>query len=376
MTIIALALDALPFILVVIGRLLVPMLIPVYPLPGIIAAMLLDLRDQVAFLASGIGGVGDYQAYDKAFDIYCLAIAYTATLRNWVGRDAFVLGRALWYYRLVGVALFEYIGARWLLLLFANTFEYYFAFIEAIKVARNPFVLPTRRLAMIAAFIWIVVKVPQEWSLHVAQADLGDALREHVFGVPASSPWSVAIENRPAAALALGLLAAAAVLALREIWRWLPPRSWEPTFSADAQLRNLGREIPHIRMAPPAFFGWIFVEKAILVSLVTLSFSRILPGHRNAFEVAIGTTAVIAATTFISHALARRGITWGSVVAEFVVVGVTIAGIGVAVNWFFADLGSRTPPAAFLFLTLLMTLIVVLFDRYKWIQKHWERRPG
>src|SRR5690606_33011830 len=143
-----------------------------------------------------------------------------------------------------------------------------------------------------------------------------------------------------------------------------------------AQLRNLGREIPHIRMAPPAFFGWIFVEKAILVSLVTLSFSRILPGHRNAFEVAIGTTAVIAATTFISHALARRGITWGSVVAEFVVVGVTIAGIGVAVNWFFADLGSRTPPAAFLFLTLLMTLIVVLFDRYKWIQKHWERRPG
>lgn len=369
----AIDLDTFPFILIVLARLLVPLLIPVYPLPGIIAAMLLDLKDQVAFLASGAGGTDDYQAYDKAFDIYCLAIAYTSTLRNWVGRDAFVLGRALWYYRLVGVALFEYIGARWLLLLFANTFEYYFATIEAIKVTRNPFVLPIRQLALIAAFIWIVVKVPQEWSLHVAQADLADALREEVFGVPASSPWSVAVENRPAVALALGLIAAAATLALRRIWRWLPPRSWTPTFSANAQIRNLGREIPHVPPTPPKVFGWTFVEKAILVSLVTLSFNQILPGQRNPPEVAIGTTAVIAATTLVSQVLARHGVPWGSMVVQFFVVGTMIAAIGVAVNRFVAGPGSETPPTAFLFLTLLMTLIVVLFDRYKWIEDHWDR---
>ena len=116
-------------------------------------------------------------------------------------------GRFLWYYRLVGVALFESTGARWLLFVFPNTFEYFFDAIEAFRISRNPIRLTMRAVIGIAAFIWIFIKLPQEWWIHIAQLDFTDFMKETVFGVPATSSWTDAIAASPM--VAVGLVVAA-----------------------------------------------------------------------------------------------------------------------------------------------------------------------
>jgi hypothetical protein len=86
------------FIAVVGARFLVPLLIPRYPLPAILAALILDGVDQTIFQSLGFDPPG-YQGYDKAMDVYYLAIAYLATMRNWSSHSAvqvarFLVGRA------------------------------------------------------------------------------------------------------------------------------------------------------------------------------------------------------------------------------------------------------------------------------------------
>ena len=92
----------LVFVAVVGARFLLPLTIPRYPLPGIIACLILDGIDQSIFQAFGYDPPG-YQSYDKALDIYYLSIAYLSTMRNWTNLTAFTMSRFLFYYRLVGV---------------------------------------------------------------------------------------------------------------------------------------------------------------------------------------------------------------------------------------------------------------------------------
>ena len=99
--------DLLIFGIVLALRLLVPLAIPRFPLPAIVVAMIIDAADQTIFQNYTSLNLDWYQGYDKALDIYYLAIAYIATMRNWTNLHAFGVGRFLWYYRLVGVVLFE-----------------------------------------------------------------------------------------------------------------------------------------------------------------------------------------------------------------------------------------------------------------------------
>ena len=160
---------------VVLGRFLLPLLIPVYPLPAIVACLVLDGVDQSIFQAFGYDPPG-YQGYDKAMDVYYLAIAYMATLRNWTELNAFRVGRFLYFYRLVGVVAFELTHARPLLLLFPNTFEYFFIAYEAIRTRWNPLRWGLRWWIGVAALIWVVIKLPQEYWIHIAQLDVTDTL--------------------------------------------------------------------------------------------------------------------------------------------------------------------------------------------------------
>ena len=111
---------------------LIPLLIPRWPLPAIIGCLVLDAVDQTIFQAFGYDPPG-YQSYDKAMDVFYLAIAYLATMRNWQNVAAYSVGRFLYFYRLAGVFLFEMTGARAVLLVFPNTFEYFFIAYEAIR---------------------------------------------------------------------------------------------------------------------------------------------------------------------------------------------------------------------------------------------------
>jgi hypothetical protein len=75
--------------LVVLGlRLFVPLAIPKYPLPAGILCLVIDGVDKGIFQAFTDMNLDWYQGYDKALDIYYLAIAYLATMRNWTNLPA------------------------------------------------------------------------------------------------------------------------------------------------------------------------------------------------------------------------------------------------------------------------------------------------
>lgn len=362
---------------IILARLLVPLLIPRLPLPGIVAAMLLDGVDRFVYEAAGTAHLDGYQVFDKALDIYYLTIAYASTIRNWDSGPAFQIGRVLWYYRLVGVMLFEYTDARWMLLVFPNTFEYYFLVIEAAKVTRNPFNWSANRLLAVASGLWMFVKLPQEWWLHVAELDVTDFLKEHVFQVPLDSRWIAALANRPLVTIAVAGGALVLALFARSASRRLPAGGWSATWWADAQAANMGWPAPPTRTRPTAFLGWKFVEKVALVTLVTLIFERILPGpNRALLTVVVATSAIIALSSLFSHWLARRGVTWGSAAVELLVMGIANTGIAIGTALVLSRSREYPPLFTFLFLVGLLTLIIVLFDRFTYMDRarEWPRR--
>ena len=126
------------FWLVVGSRFFVPLLIPRYPLPAILAALIIDGIDQTIFQTYTTLDLEGYQGYDKALDIYYLTIAYISTMRNWTNLFSFQVSRFLFYWRVIGVVSFELTHIRELLLIFPNTFEYYFIFYEAYRARWDP----------------------------------------------------------------------------------------------------------------------------------------------------------------------------------------------------------------------------------------------
>jgi hypothetical protein len=364
--------DLAIFTVVVIFRLVVPLFIPRFPLPAIVAALVLDAVDQTIFQQYtniDTSETGHYQSYDKALDIYYLTIAYTATMRNWGGGDLYRVGRFLWYYRLVGVVMFESTVAqyRWLLLVFPNSFEYFFIAIESYKLRRNPLKFVYKQVIAIAAFIWIVIKLPQEWWIHVAKLDFTNAMKEQVFGVDRDDNWGTALTNRPLVTIGLIVAIGAALWAIRWGTTKLPAPDWERTVDADVQGQHLGWEPPAKRATPLAAFGAPFIEKVILIGFVLVIFANILPGvDASGLQIVIAVGVLIALNTLLSELLARREVSWRSAGVQFAAMGA--ANLAMVLVGFFLTGGSGDASFRFgntVFLVGLLTLIVVLFDRYR-----------
>jgi hypothetical protein len=359
----------LVFWVVAVARFLLPLTIPRYPLPGIVASLVLDAADQTIFQQFPGLKLEGYQGYDKALDIYYLTIAYIATLRNWETLFAFQVSRFLFYWRLAGVALFELTHLRPLLLIFPNTFEYFFIFYEACRLRCDPTRMSKKLVVGAAAFIWIVIKLPQEYWIHIGQIDTTDWIKTGLFNVPADTPWSEIVQTWP---LVFVVACAAVFLILVAAWwllrRRLPPADRALAFSADAyqpafttaQVRSaVASEARHIVDAA-------LVEKIILVSLVSLCFAQVLPGvQATDLQLAIGVALIVVINTVLSHWLARRGFGGAFTLRQFIVLAV----VNSAVFLVYAALRTRFADpvsiANVLFFVLLLTLLVTLFDRYR-----------
>jgi hypothetical protein len=363
------------FLAVVAARIFVPLAIPRYPIPAGVAALVIDGIDQTIFQAFTTLPLAGYQSYDKALDVYYLTIAYLSTLRNWTNLTAFAMSRFLFYFRLVGTLLFELLQVRALLLLFPNTFEYFFLFYEGVRLRWNP-----RRMG--AAFaIWVFVKVPQEYWIHIAQFDVTDMLKTRVFGMPLYAPWGTVLgENVP---LVMAMLVGVAALVVAARWivvHRLPPAQWRFAFAADAHGRDVApaEAAAAQRTAARSLFDAEMVEKIALVSLVTAIFWRILPGvQASPISITVGVTVVIVANTVISEGLVRSGVRWHSALLEFVVMAVVNALVvgAYVVILPFVD-GAIDVPAT-LFSVLLLTLLVTMYDRFRpYYQVRRNRQDG
>jgi hypothetical protein len=137
-----------------------------WPLAGGILAILVDLSDLLLRDLLDLGGIPDYQAFDKWVDQVYQATFLIAALR-WSGLERRI-AIGLYAYRLIGFAAFELTGERLVLLLFSNVFELWFLFVAALHVARPA---SAWRPATVAAVLGVLVllKEVQEWALHGAR---------------------------------------------------------------------------------------------------------------------------------------------------------------------------------------------------------------
>jgi hypothetical protein len=329
-------------VVVVLLRFTIPLFIPKYPLPAILAALVLDAADQTIFSWVTNDPLPGYQSYDKALDVYYLAIAYIATMRTWRDPVAFQLSRFLYLYRLVGVTLFELIGARWLLLVFPNTFEYFFDAYEAVRTRWNPLRMSATALVGTAAFIWIVIKLPQEWWIHVAQLDFTEFMADH--------PWAWGVIGAAALALAIG------------IWvnrRKIPEPDWPFTVAVDKHLPPIEVTVPRTTV-----FDEVLVEKVVFMSLIAVIFAQIVPDIRSSdLGLAIGIAVLVIVNTVVSEWLYHRGHSWQNTFTAFVAMLVINVGI------VFADslISPRrdAPSRSTLFVVLLLSFLIALYDRYR-----------
>jgi hypothetical protein len=342
--------DLLVFLAVVGLRLFVPLLIPRFPLPAVLACLVIDGVDQSIFQKYTDLDLTDYQSYDKALDIYYLSIAYLSTFRNWENLFAFEGSRFLYYYRLVGVALFEITHLRAVLLFFPNTFEYFFIFYEAVRLRWNPARMGTALVIGAGSFIWIFIKVPQEYWIHIAQRDVTDTLREY--------PWLIP------------LIAVAIVAILVAAW-WIitkrcPPADRRISFVVndpfgDAQFRQMNTAVQSRRI-----FDLALLEKIVLVGLVCFIFSKILPEvDASGLQIGIAVGVLITLNTVVSEWLARRGMDWQSIGTEFVAMAVVNAGLAFAMWLILQTTDGSIHLGNTLFFLLLITLMITLYDRFQ-----------
>jgi hypothetical protein len=102
-----------------------------WPLAGAFIAVFADLADLFLREWLDLGGVNDYQRFDKLLDqaymitFLIVALRWEAAPRN--------IAVALFAYREIGVIAFEISDERAILLLFPNIFEYWFIFVAALK---------------------------------------------------------------------------------------------------------------------------------------------------------------------------------------------------------------------------------------------------
>jgi hypothetical protein len=350
--------DTLVVLTILAVRLIVPLFIPRFPLPAILICLVVDAADQTILQQLTDFSLDRYQSFDKALDIYYLAVAYLTVFRNWTDDFAIVVAAFLWYYRLVGVLLFEILGHRWLLLVFPNTFEYFFIAYCVVQTRWNPMRMTNRAVVGVAAFIWIFIKLPQEWWIHVAQNDFTDFMKETVFGVDPESSWSDAFANRPGVLVAI--VAVIVGLAVAGWWfrKRLPSADWP--FGLD-----MNRSDVIVRRAEPVptDVRAAVLEKIALIGLVGAIFANVLEVDSSALPIIGATMLVVLVNAGLSIWLARRGIEWASLALEFVALG-AVNTLLISVYASLVGDGDLDRSLA-LFFGLLLTVLIVLYDLYR-----------
>ena len=160
-----------------------------------------------------------------------------------------------------------------------------------------------------AAFIWIFIKLPQEWWIHVAQLDFTEFMDDN--------PWAYFVIGAAALALVIGL------------WvnrRKIPKTDWPFTVAVD-------KHLPPIEVAVPraTVFDAVLVEKVVFMSLVAVIFAQIVPDVRSSnLGIAIGVAVLVVLNTLVSEWIYQRGHSWSNSFTAFVATLVINVGIAFA----------------------------------------------
>ena len=237
---------------------------------------------------------------------------------------------------------FELLDDRAMLLVFPNTFEYFFIVYALIALRWEPSHWSPRFWLWTAAALWVCVKLPQEYWIHIAQRDFTETVADY--------PW-------------FGVACALGLVVLGALFHFVArPRMPAPEHA----LRLAAAPIPE-RPSRRTTWDWTdFVEKTVLLALLSMIFAAHPPGRGH-----------------VRHGHRRRrradrrrehrdqpalGATW-----EFGALLVTNLGLIYVLSRFFTD-AENFPLGTALFFAFLISLLISLYDRYKPIYE--ARFPG
>jgi hypothetical protein len=124
-----------------------------------------DAVDIIIFQLTDFPATGYHRA-DKLLDAWYMAL-FAVAAQRWPASLRWT-ATALFAYRLAGVVAYEATGARILLFIFPNVFEFFFLYCAAALQLRPGYAL-TARGAFVVAAVLLVPKLAQEYALHYAQ---------------------------------------------------------------------------------------------------------------------------------------------------------------------------------------------------------------
>jgi hypothetical protein len=153
-------------LIIVLGiRLIAPLAVLRWPFAGSLLAIAADAVDIIIFQLTDFPSIGYHRA-DKLLDVYYISLEAIVAQR-WESLPRWTAS-VLFVYRVVGTMLYEFTGARVLLVVFPNLFEFFFVFFAAVREFWPAYELTPRRTAA-----WLLVllapKMAQEYALHYAK---------------------------------------------------------------------------------------------------------------------------------------------------------------------------------------------------------------
>ena len=130
---------------------------------GAILAILIDFSDLFWMGFLDLGGIPNYQTFDKWLDLIYMFAFFTVAIK-WSGYDKSI-AIALFFFRMIGFVVFELTHIRFFLFFFPNVFEFWFLFVVARKYYRPQQVMSLKNICLVL-LICLILKLGQEWILH------------------------------------------------------------------------------------------------------------------------------------------------------------------------------------------------------------------
>lgn len=133
---------------------------------GAVLAILFDLSDLFLKNLIDLGGVTNYQTFDKWLDlVYMSAFLLVAMKWNGIIRQ---LAVSLFIFRMIGFVIFEFTGNREILQYFPNVFEFWFLAVAGIKCFKADFHFSNKAIGAILLIVF-PLKLFQEYVLHTGK---------------------------------------------------------------------------------------------------------------------------------------------------------------------------------------------------------------
>ena len=206
-----------------------------------------------------------------------------------------------------------------------------------------------------AGLIWVFVKLPQEYWLHIAQLDVTDTLADYDWAWP----------------LLIGLLVVLAAV----LWFVVRPRLPEP----DWPLRLAADPLPDEMDSAAERAAWrahatrvrsgATVEKVVLVGLLSVIFAQTLPGTRASnLELFVGTGILVVVNAALVLATSRRALSTERLAVAFAVR--LVANVVLVVVARLVLGGRDIDESNALFFLALLSLLTTLHDAWQPVHAH------